>query len=124
MSHRERLAEGVRRQMAVSVRTWGVKEVCDWAEWVGLGQYRKRFLHHCIGGDLLLELTDRNLRVRALGCMLKHGSPYVPGALFWRLCAQAQLADAIPCQLQGCCHHGRASSCQRKRLACSSSIAS
>ena len=56
--------------MAVPVRAWGEKEVCDWAEWVGLGQYRKRFLHHCIGGALLLELTDRNLRVRILGCML------------------------------------------------------
>ena len=70
MSHAERLAEGVRRQMAVPVRAWGVKEVCDWAEWVGLGQYRRRFLHQCIGGALLLELTDRNLRVRPLACML------------------------------------------------------
>ena len=73
MSQGERLAEGVRRQMAVPVRAWGVKEVCDWAEWVGLGQYRKRFLHHCIGGALLLELTDRNLRVRPwAACLAWH----------------------------------------------------
>jgi hypothetical protein len=40
-----------------------VKEVCDWVEHLGLGQYRKRFLHHCIGGPLLLQLTDAHLKV-------------------------------------------------------------
>lgn len=52
------------RAMRVPVERWGVKEVCDWAEYVGLGQYRKRLLHHCIGGALLLELTEQNLKVR------------------------------------------------------------
>ena len=72
----------MRRQMAVPVYAWGVKEVCDWAEWVGLGQYRKRFLHHCIGGPLLLELTDRNLRVRMLSMALLMylGLMYLSGA--------------------------------------------
>ena len=59
------MEEGVRRQMQVPVASWGVKEVCDWAEYIGLGQYRKRFLHHCIGGSLLMDLTEHNLKVCA-----------------------------------------------------------
>lgn len=50
--------------MQMPVASWGVKEVCDWVEIIGLGQYRKRFLHHCIGGSLLLELTEEHLKVR------------------------------------------------------------
>ena len=57
----------MRRQMGVPVAAWGVREVCDWAEHLGLGQYRKRFLHHCIGGSLLLELTEQNLKVSTCG---------------------------------------------------------
>lgn len=62
-SRRERVEQGVRLQMGMPVACWGVREVCDWAEHIGLGQYRKRFLHHCIGGALLLELTEHNLTV-------------------------------------------------------------
>ena len=65
LSRQERLEEGVRRQMGVPVERWGVREVCAWAECIGLGQYRKRFLHHCIGGSLLLGLTEHNLKVLA-----------------------------------------------------------
>ncbi len=57
----------MRRQMGVPVAAWGVREVCDWAEHIGLGQYRKRFLHHCIGGGLLLDLTEYNLKVSTSG---------------------------------------------------------
>ena len=52
--------------MQTQVSCWGVKEVCDWVEHLGLGQYRKRFLHHSIGGALLLQLTDNHLKVN--GC--------------------------------------------------------
>ena len=72
------MEEGVRRQMQVPVASWGVKEVCDWAEYIGQGQYRKRFLHHCIGGSLLLDLTEHNLKVCAallLTCKV-HSHPW------------------------------------------------
>jgi hypothetical protein len=49
--------------MALPVAKWGVKEVCDWVDYIGLGQYRKRFLHHCIGGSLVLQLTEEDLKV-------------------------------------------------------------
>ena len=71
----QRLEEGVRRQMRAPVAVWGVKEVCDWADYVGLGQYRKRFLHHCIGGSLLLDLTEHNLKVLALHILHKNAQP-------------------------------------------------
>ena len=75
VNQQQRLEESVARAMRVQVERWGVKEVCDWAEYVGLGQYRKRFLHHCIGGGLLLELTEQNLKVRCrshCGRQIKH----------------------------------------------------
>lgn len=65
----------MRRQMRAPVAVWGVKEVCDWADYVGLGQYRKRFLHHCIGGSLLLDLTEHNLKVLALHILHKNAQP-------------------------------------------------
>ncbi len=49
--------------MAASVSGWGVAEVCDWVEVIGLGQYRQRFLHQCVAGRLLLHLTDAQLKV-------------------------------------------------------------
>lgn len=49
--------------MAVSASGWGVAEVCDWVEVIGLGQYRQRFLHQCVAGRLLLHLTDVQLKV-------------------------------------------------------------
>ncbi len=49
--------------MQAPVESWGVKEVCDWVEHLGLGQYRKRFLHHSIAGPLLLQLTETHLKV-------------------------------------------------------------
>lgn len=64
-AYKDRLAQAVRQQMQTPVGNWGVREVCDWVEHIGLGQYRKRFLHHCIGGDLLLQLTDTHLKARA-----------------------------------------------------------
>jgi hypothetical protein len=39
-----------------------VTDVCDWVEGIGLQQYRKKFMHHCISGRLLLRLTDELLK--------------------------------------------------------------
>ena len=49
--------------MQHSVHHWAVAQVCDWADYIGLGQYRKKFVHHCIDGRLLLSLTDKDLKV-------------------------------------------------------------
>lgn len=59
----ERLHQRVQTQMGYDVSSWSVAEVCDWVEEIGLGQYRRRFLHHCIDGNLLLRLTGRELKV-------------------------------------------------------------
>ncbi len=45
-----------------SPRTWDVRDVADWVEYIGMSQYRKKFLHHCIDGPLLLGLTDAELK--------------------------------------------------------------
>ena len=63
-----------RAQMAVSAERWGVGEVCDWVEAAGLGQYRQRFLHQCVSGRLLVQLTDAQLKARrSLRCHLWKG---------------------------------------------------
>lgn len=42
-----------------------VLEVCDWLEIIGLGQYRRRFVHHAVCGSLLLALGPEELKVGA-----------------------------------------------------------
>lgn len=42
-----------------------VLEVCDWLEIIGLGQYRRRFVHHAVSGSLLLALGPEELKVGA-----------------------------------------------------------
>lgn len=44
-----------------------VLEVCDWLELIGLGQYRRRFVHHAICGSLLLGLGNEQLKAGAGG---------------------------------------------------------
>lgn len=39
-----------------------VWDVCDWVDGIGLPQYRKRFMHHCIDGRLLLKLKEDVLK--------------------------------------------------------------
>jgi hypothetical protein len=39
-----------------------VNDVCDWVDGLGLSQYRKKFMHHVVHGNLLLRLTDELLR--------------------------------------------------------------
>jgi hypothetical protein len=45
--------------------TWDVRDVAMWVEYIGLGQYRKKFSHNCIDGRLLLAITDQQLKVGA-----------------------------------------------------------
>ena len=40
-----------------------VRAVCAWLDGIGMGQYRKKFLHHRITGKLLLRVTDAVLKV-------------------------------------------------------------
>jgi hypothetical protein len=56
------LEQRVAAQMAHPPASWGVAEVCDWLEAFGMGQYRKRFVHHAVSGQVLLKLTDQRLR--------------------------------------------------------------
>ena len=51
--------------MQHNVGHWAVAQVCDWSDYIGLGQYRKKFVHHCIDGRLLLKLSDKHLKVLA-----------------------------------------------------------
>jgi hypothetical protein len=48
--------------MARHPSAWTVAAVCDWLEYIGLGHYRKRFVHHCVTGELLLRLTSEQLK--------------------------------------------------------------
>lgn len=50
--------------MQHNIYHWAVAQVCDWVDYIGLGQYRKKFVHHCIDGRLLLSLTHKDLKVR------------------------------------------------------------
>lgn len=60
------LADLTRRHPA----TWGVRDVGTWVEHIaGLGQYRKKFMHQCIDGRLLLQLTDAQMKVREGGAL-------------------------------------------------------
>ena len=39
-----------------------VRDVCNWIESIGLGQYRKKFLHNIVDGYVLFTLNDRQLK--------------------------------------------------------------
>lgn len=40
-----------------------VREVCDWLELIGLGQWRRAFVHNAVSGALLLRLSSEELKV-------------------------------------------------------------
>ena len=61
---KEKLQASVRQQMRQPVERWGVLEVCNWVEVLGLPQHRKRFLHQGINGQLLLKLNHTLLKVK------------------------------------------------------------
>ena len=62
----------VRRQMLTPVHQWTSLEAGKWVAALGFPQYRKRFIHQGIKGELLLELTGSHLKVSIL---LTHMSP-------------------------------------------------
>ena len=82
-----RLEAAVQQAMQHNVNHWAVSEVCDWSDYIGLGQYRKKFVHHCIDGRLLIRLSDRDLKVSVANARLDSG---------FVLCMQQT-------QLQFCC---------------------
>ena len=43
-------------------RMLAVRDVCMWIESIGLGQYRKKFLHNIIDGYMLFTLDDTQLK--------------------------------------------------------------
>jgi hypothetical protein len=48
--------------MARPLVSWDVKDVCNWVEVIGFGQYRRRFAHHSVDGVLLIALTDEQYK--------------------------------------------------------------
>lgn len=42
--------------------TWTVPEVGAWLEGQGFGQYKAAFTHHKISGDILLLLSEKDLK--------------------------------------------------------------
>ncbi|KAK9818177.1 hypothetical protein WJX72_008293 [[Myrmecia] bisecta] len=63
-SSREGLLENkVQGQLQKPPCDWTVPEVCDWVDFIGLGQYRKKFLHSYINGRILLKVTNDHLKL-------------------------------------------------------------
>ncbi|WIA15375.1 hypothetical protein OEZ85_002037 [Tetradesmus obliquus] len=71
-----------------------VSDVCDWVEGIGLPQYRKKFMHHCIGGRLLLRLTDELLK-KELGIGPLATSPGALGPAAGRISVYEQRAKLL-----------------------------
>ena len=61
-SDRSRKAAGQRRFKETAPGMWNVRDVCDWVESVGMGQYRKKFAHHAVDGPLLLKIDEAALK--------------------------------------------------------------
>ena len=59
----EKMRTQMRQQLQKPVKLWNMAEVSDWVAYIGLPQYRKRFIHQGISGSLLLRLTHNNLKV-------------------------------------------------------------
>ncbi|KAL4855244.1 Dual specificity protein kinase splA [Chlorella vulgaris] len=52
----------VSKQMGRDPAEWTVREVCDWLELIGLGQWRRAFVHNAVSGALLLRLSSEELK--------------------------------------------------------------
>lgn len=59
---RAREAPGRRGFKESAPGAWSVRDVCDWVESVGFGQYRKKFAHHAVDGPLLLKIDEAALK--------------------------------------------------------------
>lgn len=93
-ANRARLAAAVQQSMQHSVHHWAVAQVCDWADYIGLGQYRKKFVHHCIDGRLLLSLTHKDLKV-----------PHtLPPSMHALLCCMPCVQSVMQYHFKGCWH--------------------
>ena len=45
---------------------WDVTEICDWLEYVGLGHHADLFVMCGVDGDLMMALTEQDLKVRSV----------------------------------------------------------
>ncbi len=95
-----RPASAGRNNMADLMRrhpgTWDSRDVAEWVTFIGMEQYRKKFLHNCIDGRLLLGLTDGVLKqelgvgpyghrmaiLEAISALAQQAEDMIPGA--WR----------------------------------------
>lgn len=59
---RERLEMAVTEAMRRHPCTWDVREVCNWIEVIGFMQYRRKFSHNSVEGELLVAMTDEHLK--------------------------------------------------------------
>ena len=109
---RSRLEAAVQQSMQHNINHWGPAEVCDWAEYIGLGQYRKKFVHHCVDGRLLLRLRDKDLKARThMGhpCAAAWHCMHVPntvkgwcGACMHLCCFACKAAKLLVALILGC----------------------
>ncbi|GFH22797.1 SAM domain-containing protein, partial [Haematococcus lacustris] len=63
-----RVEVAVREALGRPVTSWDVRDVCNWVQAIGFPQYRTKFAHNSVKGDLLLRLTDDEL-ARQLGIL-------------------------------------------------------
>lgn len=46
---------------SMDVPSWSEEDVCSWAKSIGLGEHVDTFLYHNINGNLLLQLSRKEL---------------------------------------------------------------
>ena len=59
---RDRLEMAVTEAMRRHPCTWDIKEVCNWIEVIGFMQYRRKFSHNSVDGEVLVAMTDDQLK--------------------------------------------------------------
>lgn len=59
---RQQQADDVSELYSRDPETWDVRDVAAWVESLGLGAYRKKFMHNQVDGSLLLMLDDAALK--------------------------------------------------------------
>ena len=85
---RDRLEMAVTEAMRRHPCTWDVREVCNWIELIGFMQYRRKFSHNSVDGEVLVAMTDEQLK-KDLGVLpLGHRTALIK--------AVKQLVDAAP----------------------------
>uniref|UniRef100_A0A1I8PZY4 ADP-ribosyl cyclase/cyclic ADP-ribose hydrolase n=1 Tax=Stomoxys calcitrans TaxID=35570 RepID=A0A1I8PZY4_STOCA len=56
------IGETVPHKLSQQVPLWSVEDVQEWVKQIGFGQFDRQFEESQVDGDLLLKLTDKNLR--------------------------------------------------------------